>query len=211
MAKFSAILCMLLCAVVAASGSVFTQCPPVGTNSGCELLITVTGVNGSGLVTSFTVTTASPDPGPFDKMEDTLIGIVNPLSAPATSIFLNGGPGSGIFAFDNDGACSGTYSPEPTLAQCGLGSYTFVDPADYGSAGATLTGFPGSCGTLDCGTVVVAGPTGGGLSGGASTWFDLEGQVTGEELTGAAPEPASLSLIGIGLCGLYFIGRRARI
>src|ERR1019366_5521153 len=56
-------------------GSSFSECPAVGNDtSGCELLITVTAVNGSGAVTAFTTATSSPDLGPYDGSEDTLIG-----------------------------------------------------------------------------------------------------------------------------------------
>ena len=182
----------------------FTQCPPTGSDTnGCELLITVSAVNASGAATAFSVATASPDQGPFDGVEDTLIGIVNSAPATLNTIALSGiAGGDGIFDFDGDGACpAGSYSPSPTAAQCGSSTQ---NPTGYGSAGVSFTGIGG---TLDSvGTVVLTG----GLATGASTWFDLEGPVTATIISGGGgvPEPASLVLIGTGLSALYFMRRR---
>ena len=49
--------------------------------TGCELRITVTAVDSlTGFATAFTVSTSSPDLGPFDGSDDTLIGVVNASS-----------------------------------------------------------------------------------------------------------------------------------
>ena len=69
----------------------FPECPAVGHDtSGCELLITVTAVNGSGTASAFSVATSSPDLGPFDGSDDTLIGVLN--SAPVVSLQLGRTP-----------------------------------------------------------------------------------------------------------------------
>jgi hypothetical protein len=193
---FAAVL--LLGATTASATTVtFPQCPATGNDmNGCELLITVTAINGSGAATAFSVATESPDEGPFDGNDDTLIGITNSARGTLTSIFLSGGAGSGAFHFDGDGACTGTYTAisfGPAPAQCPGSAFTSTDPADYGSAGASFSGICG--GSHDCGTVNVS------LANGASTWFDLEGKITATQISGV-PEPGTLVLFGSGLLGL---------
>jgi len=180
-----------------ASATAFNVCPNVGFDTaGCQLLITVTAVNGSGAATAWTVTTNPSNLGPFDGVEDTLIGITNSASGTLTSISLTGGVGSGVFAFDGDGACIGTYSPGPTAAQCPVGGFTGADPFDYASAGASFGAY-----TADSGIVNVS------LANGASTWFDLEGVINAQQLS-STPEPGSLVLFGSGLLGLAAMLRR---
>ncbi len=56
----------------------FPECPAVGLDAGCQLLITVTARNGSGVATAFTVSTSITDPGSYDAGGDgTLIGVLN--------------------------------------------------------------------------------------------------------------------------------------
>ena len=185
----------------------FPECPAVSHDiSGCELLITVTAVSGD-TATAFNVTTSSPDLGPFDGSDDTLIGVLNSAPVAAHSIFFRVGSGSGTFAFDRDGACFGTggeslYSPGPTAAQCLQGQYWTTDAMDYASAGVTFLSFN----LADAGIIV--GEPSGMLAPGASTWFDLPGAITASDITMVTPEPVSLVLIGTGLSALYFMRRR---
>jgi|SRR5579863_2531880 len=213
--KFSTIFLTMVAggALACAAPVSFSVCPNVGNDTnGCELLITVTAVNGSGMATAFTVATNSPDHGPFDGNDDTLIGITNGTSSAVKSIYLFGGVGGNIFGFDNDGACSGAYTPAPTSSECGNSSQ---NPTGYGSetnvAGTVLPvtfTVGGLCGAgdTDCGTALINGST--GLGSGQSTWFDLEGRVTGTSLT--TPEPGSMALLGSGLAGLAFFARKRR-
>ena len=112
----------------------FPECPAVGHDtSGCELLITVTATNGSGIATAFNVTTSSPDLGPFDGIDDTLIGVLNSAPGGLFQVFFNVGGSPETFAGANkDGACFGTagvalYSPAPTAAQCLQGHFWTTD------------------------------------------------------------------------------------
>jgi len=193
----------------------FPECPAVGNDtSGCELLITVTGVTGIpgvGLVaTAFTVTTSSPDLGAFDSgHDDTLIGVLNAASGPVNKVIFTVGTGVGSFAFDGDGACKGAgaplasiYSPGPTAAQCLNGQYWTTDAMDYASTGVTFCNF-----NLSVACVIVGEPA-GTLAPGASTWFSLPGAITASQITSVIPEPASLILIGTGLSALFFMRRR---
>jgi len=89
----------------------FRQCPSVGVDSGCAILIIITdtGIN----------VAVDPSQGPFDQIEDTLIGVQNnshqtlfslPLSSP-----------NPIFGFDGDGLC-GVF-PHPPGCPFGPTSY----------------------------------------------------------------------------------------
>jgi len=194
----------------------FNECPAVGNDTtGCELLITVTAVNavpGIGQYASaFTVTTSSPDLGPFDGSDDTLIGVLNMSSSNLNKVFFSVAPGTGSFAFDGDGACKGAgsplasiYSPGPTAAQCATGSYQTMDAFDYISANVSFCSF-----SLAEACVFVGEPA-GFLAPGGTSWFSLPGAITASELTVASPipEPASLVLIGAGLSALYFRRRK---
>jgi hypothetical protein len=204
---------LALAALPAFAGPIsFPECPAVGNDtSGCELLITVTAVQGipgiGRVATAFTVTTSSPDLGPFDGTDDTLIGVLNMSSDTLDKVFFTVAPGTGTFAFDGDGACKGAgtplasiYSPGPTAAQCLNGQYWTTDAMDYASIHVTFLSF----------NLAKAGIFIGNLPSGESTWFSLPGAITANQITvaSATPEPASLVLIGIGLSALYFKRRR---
>lgn len=201
------LLCVMGFAALTAFGAPisFNECPAVGNDtSGCELLITVTSVDSSGASTAFFVTTSSPDQGPFDGEDDTLVGIINESSGTLKSIALAGsGDDGGIFAFDSDGACSGDYTPGPTPAQCG-GPLNTSNPFDYGSAGVSFTGITADDTT---GTVLVGGAA--GLTNGESTWFSLESSLkSGDLQVGLIPEPGPIGLTGAGLAMLLGLARR---
>src|ERR1051325_1177216 len=97
----------LLIALLISSGSVvtkaqsppFRQCPAVGVDTGCAILLVITD-NGITVATD-------PSQGPFDQIEDTLIGVQNNSSQTITSLPLSAT--IPIFAFDGDGLC--TYIP----------------------------------------------------------------------------------------------------
>jgi hypothetical protein len=180
----------------ASAAPMFGQCPPVGADTGCEFLITV-NANGT------TSVAADSAQGPYDASEDVLVGVLNNSSSTVTSLPLmsNGG----AFGFDGDGACSGTFSPNPAAAQCQGGVFTTNDPTDYESAGATFGSINSG---MTAATVFLS------LAPGQSTWFSLEGALSlGNITTGppgggsGVPEPASIALLGIGLCGLGLLRR----
>jgi hypothetical protein len=216
--KFSTIFMTMVAGAMMASSAPlsFNECPAVGADtSGCELLITVTAVNGSGAATAFTVAASSPDQGPFDSSDDTLVGIVNSSSSALKSITLTAfSDGDGIFDFDGDGACEGGgtfYSPGPGAAACGAGdpdTTTYGHGAyTFGSTALVAVTFSGIGGTdNETGTVNFGGT---GVAASGSNWFSLEDPLTATQLTGT-PEPGSMMLLGSGLAFLGFVGRKRR-
>ncbi len=132
----------------------FTQCPAVGGDTSCGLLIVI-NPNGSPTVLS------DPGQGPYDAIEDTLIGVQNLSGQTIPSLPISG---SDIFGLDGDGLC--TQSPRP--AGCPFGATGYEGP---GTA-FTIT-------DADHGTVLFAG----GLAPGASAYFSLEGRVASSSLS----------------------------
>jgi hypothetical protein len=88
--------CGLLGGLPAGASAAFTQCPPVDLDTSCQFLVTVT--NGG--------ITISEDPtqGPYEGIEDALIGVQNNSSSPVSSIHLSAE--TELFGFEFDGICS---------------------------------------------------------------------------------------------------------
>ena len=82
----------------------FTECPAVGADTSCEILIQVTD-SGNSIF-------ADPGQGPFDADDDTMVGVVNNSSEPVSSLDI--ASDTIAFGFDGDGICSGDYTPEPS-------------------------------------------------------------------------------------------------
>jgi|SRR5579863_2115458 len=146
----------------------FTQCPAVGADTSCAILIRI---NADGSVTTLT----DPSQGPFDGIEDTLIGVQN--NTTLTSIpNLTVSSGLPIFALDGDGIC--TFG----LAGCPFGptryegpntSFTITDPMD--------------------GTVNFLA---GGIPPGGSAFFSLEEPLSAASIT-VSVELAITSATGV--------------
>ena len=86
----------------------FTECPPVDFSPGCQFLITVT--NGGETVVQ------DPNVGPYEEVEDSLIGVLNNSSTPIYELPLSV-PSSDLFGFDGDGICD-PGSEGPLLTGC---------------------------------------------------------------------------------------------
>jgi hypothetical protein len=189
-----ATLAMLVIGAGSAWAQSFPQCPAVEDDtSGCEFLITVTAVDGSGAATNFTVATSSPDLGPYDGCDDTLVGILNNSGATLKSVTLSGSvAGDGIFDFDGDGACA--------AITCTNGA---GDTSGYGGPGVNFSAIGG---TLDSTGTVNVGCTGvgtcAGIAAAGTAWFSLEGTLTASVLgppPSTTPIPNSVLLMFLGL------------
>jgi hypothetical protein len=129
-------------AFASSASAVGTQCPPVGHDTSCAVLITI-APNGS------TSTVTDPSQGPFDGVEDTLVGVQNNQTTKSvTELPLTGSGSPGIFEFEGDGLCSGKnesflppFTPPP--AGCPYGSTSYEGRATSGSvASVAPTTFP---------------------------------------------------------------------
>jgi len=137
----------------------FTQCPAIGADSSCALLIVI---NPTGSANVY----QDGSQGPFDRVEDTLVGIQNNSPIPLTSIPLTSSASPPIFAFETDGLCSGAY---------GSGSGSYIPPTGC-PFGATGYEGPNTSFTItDPNSGFVNFPT--PLLPGHSTYFSLEGAV----------------------------------
>ena len=74
----------------------FLQCPPVGVDGSCGVLISVTG-SGATVIDD-------PSQPPYDTVEDTLVGVQNSSSRPLSILTLRSQ--NAIFGFDGDGLCA---------------------------------------------------------------------------------------------------------
>lgn len=145
-------------AAAAAPTPPFKQCPPVGADTSCGTLIVV---NASGGVEAFN----DPSQGPFDGIEDTLVGVENQSGKAVKELELSG---TEIFGFDGDGICSGAYTPAPPACP-------------YGTTGYEGPGTEFEATNVNEGKVKF---TGAGLAPGSSTYFGLENPVTCQSVGG---------------------------
>jgi PKD repeat protein len=157
----------------AAPSPPFTQCPHIGFDTSCAILIYIDD-NGAQLLTD-------PSQGPYDNIEDTLIGVLNNTTGTTISSIPITGSGP-VFGFDQDGACDPNnpttpFAPGPPDANSGVGPCTdnSVDTTGYGGPSSFFTNINGA---KTAGTVNFIAP----LAPGQSTWFSLEEKITGADL-----------------------------
>src|SRR5438093_2107123 len=104
----------------------FTQCPPVGVDTSCAVLI-VFNADGS------RTTLVDPTQPPFDGIEDTLIGVQNNSTVSITMLGLSG---PNIFGFDFDGLCDQFTKP----AGCPYGPTHYEGRQSTTSMASSATG-----------------------------------------------------------------------
>lgn len=123
----------------------FTQCPTIGSNPTCKILIWITDIG--------TFALGDPALGPYDGADDTTVGVLNDSSVTVTSLPLSSA--TDIFGFDGDGICrylSGA-------------SFCAGAPTGYEGPGVRFAAT-----SVYSGTVNFTTP----LTPGASTFFGLE-------------------------------------
>ena len=134
----------------------FTECPAVGHNTGCAVLITL---NANGTATFQT----DSNQGPFDGSDDTLVGVVNNTGVPIPSINLTST--NDIFNFDGDGICTFDFTGD---------SYCNNTAIVYDGPTSTFSNISSDFTTGS----VNFGPA---LASGSSTYFSLENSLTGAD------------------------------
>jgi hypothetical protein len=160
------------------SAAMFTECPAIGDDTGCAILIVV---NPDGTVSLLT----DPSQGPFEGSDDTLVGVQNNAHVVVTSLTLTGTSKPPPFGFEDDGLCVpvGMGTPGPP-AGCPFG------PTGYEGPG---TSFSNISADMSTGTVNFTG-----IGPGANTYFSLENVITASNLTIAPiaiPPPAPTLIV----------------
>ena len=146
----------------------FTECPAVGVDTSCAILIVIQP-DGSLTILS------DPSQQPFDRGDDTLLGVLNNSGIAVPSISI-GSTTQGVFGFEGDGLCAFVFAGN---AYC---KATPKPPTGYEGPDSRFSNI--SANKRD-GTVNFT-DAGGGLAAGASTYFGLENAVTATRLgTGA--------------------------
>lgn len=183
-------------------GAAFTQCPPVGVNTGCQFLITISAAG----VATVQQDTVAPNNGPYDGVEDALVGVQNNSSVTVTTLPLSSPANSagGIFAFDGDGPCTQSVAP--------AGCPFTQDPNGYGGPGVTFINIASN---NMSGTVRFTP----GIAPGGSAWFALEENLSSSTITPGTPNggapgvpaPPTVILLLTGVAGLVLYQTRHRL
>jgi DNA-binding beta-propeller fold protein YncE len=144
-----------------------TQCPPIGNDTGCGVLITINPDRTTSITDS--------GQGPYDGSDDTLVGVQNNTNSFIAQISLSSG--QGIFDFEGDGICTQAGAP----SGCPFGPTGYEGPGVSFSSTASTDG------------VVVFN---NGLAPGASAYFGLEDALSAADVaatTGPTSMPTAIS------------------
>jgi len=153
----------------------FRQCPSVGRDTSCAILITFQK-DGKPRVDK------DPSQGPFDGIEDTLVGVQNNSNRRVFSFSLKSS--TNIFGFDGDGLCNSNPSP----GGCPFG------PTGYEGPGVSFTGINGN---RTSGTVSFSG---GIAANGGHAFFSLEEANFQLNLCGSDDPDTTEAITNFGFC-----------
>jgi RHS repeat-associated protein len=148
---------------LAAPTAPFTECPPVGIDTSCALLVDVTD--------SGVTILQDPSQGPYDSVEDTLVGLLNRSSKNLGHLSL--GSNTDMFGFDGDGICSSSYTIDPG---CPFG------PSGYEGPGTSFTEISAD---LSSGVVNFEPP----IPPGGTRYFSLEEPLSASTVVSGGPSP----------------------
>lgn len=148
-------------AAAAPPSAPFSECPTVGSDTSCAVLVQITDGGNNVL--------DDPSQGPFDGVEDTLVGVINSSSTPVSSLSLSSN--TDLFGFEGDGLCSFG------VAGCPFG------PTGYEGPG---TSFSNINQNFSGGVVNFSG----GLAPGATAYFSLEERLAASSVTAGGPSAA---------------------
>ncbi len=153
--------------------------PAIGADSQPGTIITY-AANGS-------VGSVATGQGPYDRIEDSYIGVTN--NSKKTQFTLNLTSSQNIGGFDGDGISNSFYGAPGNI----------FDTSQYGGPDIFFTNNLGTSLTVNFI---------GGLAPGASTYFSLEEKVAPNSL--GVPEPATWAMMLMGFFGMGALVRRQR-
>jgi len=153
------------------SPTIGTTAIPVGSATGCGVLITITGT--SGQLTATVTGGGTANGNPYDKEDDELVGVQNLSSVTIGAIRLSAPPltesstTDNLFFFDGDGPCNYAIEINGNIYDCFAGDASSSNPYDYEGPNNTYSGISPDYTT---GTISFVTP----IPPGGSTWFGLE-------------------------------------
>jgi hypothetical protein len=137
---------LILTALAISQGFADAQCPAVGADSACGVVLTILDIGtGRGACSPRNCITISNNQGPYDGSDDTLVGVVNNSKVPIASMKLTSS--NPIFGFDGDGLC--------TYITC-----SWPHPTGYEGPGVSFTNYTATNGTVNFNPPIAPGKTG---------------------------------------------------
>jgi hypothetical protein len=153
-------------ASAAAPSPPFNECPAIGADTGCAILIYIDD-NGPQIL-------RDPAQGPYENVEDTLVGVLNDTTSTTITKLPLSSATLPVFGFDGDGIC---VDPNPTSGLPGINCSSNVnDGSGYGGPDAFFTDIDTT--TFQSGTVNFATP----IAPGKSDFFSLEEEIDAADI-----------------------------